>query len=119
LAKVDKHADFLVSYVNNCKKLVKANSGQIFFLTPTPPSDLYENHPSYPRFGELSERMDAYLEFSRSLSIAAEQQSCKLIDLSDELLSSSGGLRAELTDDGCHLNQKGATLVRKLILADE
>lgn len=116
LAKVDKHTDFLPSYVHNCRKLVRASSNQIFFLTPTPPSDLYENHPSFPRYGDLSERIKAYMDFCSNLSIAVEQQSCRYIDLSSVLFSSSEGLRAELTDDGCHLNQKGATLVRKLIL---
>lgn len=117
LAKIDKRADFLSLYVYNCKKLVKANSNRIFFLTPTPPSDFYENHPSFPRFGELSDRMKAYTEFCQSLAIAAGQQSCKFINMSVELLSVSDGLRVELTDDGCHLNQKGASLVRELVLA--
>lgn len=119
LAKEDKHADFLTSYVYNCKQLVKAKSNRIFFLSPTPPSDLYENHPDFPRFGKLSDRMKAYKEFTESLGLVAEQQSSKFIDLTVELLSVSNGLRVELTDDGCHLNQKGATLVRKSILAFE
>ena len=119
LAKIDRSTDFLSPYVYNCKKLVKANSNRIFFLTPTPPSDLYENHPSFPRFGEISDRMKAYKDFCKNLAISAGQQSCEFIDLSVELLSTSNGLRIELTDDGCHINQKGATLVREFILAYE
>jgi hypothetical protein len=119
LAKKDKFADFLSLYVLFCKELVNADSDRIFFLTPTPPSDLYENHPNFPRFGDISERMEAYNEFCKNLAIAASQQSSKFIDLSDQLLSMSYGLRADLTNDGCHLNQKGATLVRKKVLSED
>ena len=116
LAKEDKNIDFLPSYVYQCRKILKTNSKRIVFLTPTPPSDLYEDHPSFPRYGGMSERMKAYFDFCDNLRIAAIQQSCGFINLSHALVTGTSGLSSDLTDDGCHLNLKGASLVRELIL---
>lgn len=112
LANVDKRSDFLNAYVEMCLKLVNTAPRYVFFVTPTPPSDLYDNHPSFPRFGSLPERIAAYKIFCESLKEIAEFYSCGFVNTGAGLTDKFGGLQHSLTSDGCHLNQNGSKIVR-------
>lgn len=116
LAKIDKSSDFLVEYVQMCLKLVKSSPKNVYFLTPTPPSDLYDNHPSFPRFGSLSDRIIAHRVFCKNLEMASNFHSCGFVNTGEELTDEFGGLEFSLTSDGCHLNQKGSKIVRADII---
>lgn len=112
LAKTDRSSDFLVEYVQMCLKLVKSEPKYVSFLTPTPPSDFYDNHPSFPRFGSLSERIVAHRVFCENLKTMANFHSCGFVNTGAELTDEFGGLEFSLTSDGCHLNQNGSKIVR-------
>lgn len=112
LAKVDRSSDFLNEYVKRCLELIKSAPRYVFFLTPTPPSDFYDNHPSFPRFGSLSDRIEAHEIFCENLKMMAKIHSCGYVNTGVDLTDKFGGLQYSLTSDGCHLNQNGSKIIR-------
>ena len=116
LAKIDKSSDFLVEYVQMCLKLVKSSPKYVSFLTPTPPSDFYDNHPSFPRFGSLSDRIIAHKVFCKNLETVVNIHSCGLVNTTEELTDEFGGLEFSLTSDGCHLYQIAPKIVRSDVI---
>jgi hypothetical protein len=115
LADPEKTKEFINSYVFNCMKLVKAKPKNVIFLAPTPPSDFYMDHPSFPRYGNLLERIRAHNDYCVELENHTISSSCVYIDSRTVLADGQGGLRRELTDDGCHLNSEGAAIVRSIV----
>ena len=115
LASPDKNSDFLSSYTLKCLNLVRAQPKHVSFLTPTPPSDYYENHPRYPRRGTISERVVAQNNFCVELEKSAQVLSCMFMNPSVEIIENDGILKREMTDDGCHLNEKGGDLIRVFV----
>lgn len=116
LADLDKDSNFLEKYVEECSQLVGGDPHNIAFVTPTPPSDFYEDHPDFPRNGTLSERIRAHNIFCQNLKSAAESQSFACIDTRVLLSDEHGGLKRDYTQDGCHLNTIGSSIVRFHIL---
>lgn len=116
LVDIDKSKGFMDAYVTQCSELVRAKPERIAFITPTPPSDFYEDHPSYPRNGTISERVIAHNAFCASLKGTVLNQSFIYIDTRDSLTNEFGGLRREYTQDGCHLNAVGSSVVRVHVL---
>ena len=115
LADPEKNTGFINSYILNCIKLVNAKPKNVMFLTPTPPSDFYMDHPSFPRHGNLIERVRAHNDYCGELEKHANSNFCIYINSRTVLVDEQGGLRRELTEDGCHLNSQGAAIVRSII----
>jgi len=115
LADPEKNTGFINSYILNCIKLVKAKPKDVMFLTPTPPSDFYLDHPSFPRSGNLNERVRAHNDYCAELEDGAISNFCRYINSQSALVDGHGGLRRELTEDGCHLNSKGAAIIRNIV----
>jgi len=115
LAGPEKNTGFINSYVLNCIKLVNAKPKNVIFLAPTPPSDFYMDHPSYPRRGKLIERIRAHNVYCVELKDHSISNFCVYVNSRTVLVDGQGGLRRELTEDGCHLNSEGAAIVRNII----
>lgn len=115
LADAEKTTGFINSYVLNCIKLVNAKPKNVMFLSPTPPSDFYMDHPSFPRSGNLIERIRAHNDYCVELEDHTISNFCMYVDSRTVLTDGQGGLRRELTEDGCHLNSEGAAIVRSII----
>lgn len=116
LAKVDRSSDFLIEYVQMCLKLVKSTPRYVFFLTPTPPSDFYNDHPSFPRFGSLTDRIGAHGVFCENLKTMAKFHFCGYVNTGADLTDKFGELQYSLTSDGCHLNENGSKIVRAAVI---
>jgi lysophospholipase L1-like esterase len=115
LADPEKNTNFLNLYVLNCIKLVNAKPKDMIFLTPTPPSDFYMNHPSFPRLGSLIDRVRAHNNYCAELEKYTKLNFSHFINSHSVLVNGQGGLRRELTEDGCHLNSEGAAIVRGIV----
>lgn len=109
--------NFARAYLMQCQNLGKLVRAQRVVITvPVPPGDSFEDAPEFPRSGVLSERIDAFCLLRRALTSAVDSSKgipvTVLLDCTDEMADSDGSIRADLTDDGCHVNGTGARIVR-------
>jgi hypothetical protein len=109
--------NFVSEYLKQCQLLAKTLlADRVLVAVPVPPGDSFNDPPNFPRSGTLAERIDAFLLLRDELAAAVDTTGAEpttfLFDCTEELADSDGSLRADLTDDGCHVNHSGAEVVR-------
>lgn len=108
---------FLSEYAEQCRLLgQKLGATHVVVTVPVPPGDSFDDAPEFPRSGTLAERINAFRELRQALEAALSATGAEpktvLLDCTEKLANPDGSLRADLTDDGCHVNKSGALLVR-------
>ena len=93
----------------------RAGAGQALFVVPVPPSDEVPDYFGFPVVGTFAERLLAFTSLRDELTRAVGEQldgvSTGLIDATADVVDQDGGVRVELTVDGCHLLPEGARFV--------
>lgn len=114
--------DWISSYLYAAVELArKIGEPKILFVEPVAQTDSSNNDPRFPRVGSLSRRIEAHGEIvksMRSLLPLTEYSDSKFIPISYPISTSEGVLKSEFTDDGCHLNDLGLSLVASIILKE-
>lgn len=109
---------FVSEYVKQCQLLgQKLRATRVVVTVPFPPGDSFDDALGLPRAGTLAERIDAFRMLRQALAAAVDTTEAGpttvLLDCTEKLADSVGSLRADLTDDGCHVNGGGARAVRE------
>ena len=113
-----KKGDWVETYVMNSIKLSETlKIRNVVILSPVPPSDIGVSDDRYPRSGSLMARVSAtrWMRDELKKLKVFEDSSCKLLDLEEILAGRGGSLDHKLTEDGVHVNNIGAVLVRNKI----
>ncbi len=110
--------DFTSLYVVSAAQLrARMGAKHAYLLGPVPPSDIGGDDPGFPRTGTLDERVTASRLLEKRLceeAAASEESGISAIPLGAILADpKTGALAAEFTNDGCHVNCRGAELVRE------
>lgn len=108
---------FVSDYLRQCQVLGQRLGARCVVLAvPVPPKDAFKDTPGFPRSGTLEERIDAFRFLQKALVAAVDSAEALpatvLLDCTEEIADSDGSLRADLTDDDCHVNNTGAEVVR-------
>lgn len=108
---------FVQAWVDRCCDLAaEAGARRAGIVVPPPPGEDVPELAGLPVRGTLAERVEVFALLRGELAAAVRRTStavdCRLVDATDLLAGPDGGLRRELTDDGCHTNPAGAALVR-------
>ena len=104
LAFVDRYVDRVVTFAE------AVGMRDVVIASPTPPSDLGEHNPDYPRAGSLSDRVQVTAAVRTRLMRNANNVA--VLNLEEVVAGEGGALREALTDDGCHVNPCGSDMVR-------
>jgi hypothetical protein len=120
--KSQRSMQFVSEYVTRCQHLgQKLCASRVFITVPVPPGDSFVETPGFPRSGTLAERINAFQNLRLALEAALHSTETEpttvMLDFSEELADSDGSLRGDLTDDGCHVNDRGARLVGETLSA--
>lgn len=105
------------SYLTECVRISEVlKSKSVMVLAPVPPSNLGKENLRFPRNGSLQARVKAFNDLNALLDKNCRKYSVPFIDTRKILTNSSGSLKKKLTNDGCHLNSRGSSLVREHLL---
>jgi hypothetical protein len=110
--------DFVAGYVAAGRSVARAAGAQrVLFVVPVPPSDAVPDYAGFPVLGTLAERLTAFAavraELARAAAGSDEQPPAAVIDATADVSDAQGGLRVELSVDGCHLTPAGAQFVHR------
>ena len=107
---------FVTRYVDRVISLMdRIGAPRAVIAVPTPPSDDVQDHVMFPVAGDLSQRIEAHSLVRQTLIDTLRDRDdprLDLLDLREVLADADGRLLSELTDDGCHTNDEGRTVVR-------
>lgn len=88
-------------------------SGSAYVLVPPPPAPRERIDAQFPSVGTDAERLAAFRALRDELVVAAaDEPAVVLLDLTDALAGPDGFLRADVSDDGCHVSPGAHALVR-------
>jgi lysophospholipase L1-like esterase len=92
---------------------------RIIVLTPVPPSDIARIDERYPRKGTLYDRVDSTKWLTSALmnSKWSSDPTLNILDLSKILSIEDGSLDPKYTDDGVHVNLRGAGVIKQKIVS--
>lgn len=112
---------FVSEYVKQCQLMGRMlGAGRVLIAIPVPPGSL-KGVSGYPRSGTLAERIDMFKILREALVVEVNateaQPTTLLLDCTNQLSDCNGSLLDHLTDDGCHVNDIGAEIVRACFLA--
>jgi hypothetical protein len=107
---------FVAHYVAAGRAVARAaGAARALFVVPVPPSDEVPDYFGFPVRGTLAERLSAFTALrAELLRIAAEPSPdvpVAVVDATTDISAPEGGVRVELTVDGCHLKPEGARFV--------
>jgi lysophospholipase L1-like esterase len=98
-----------------CAVAVAAGAPLAAFVVPVPPSDGFGDKWGFPIRGTLAERRAAHAAIRAELADEVGRGGLALpvllVDATPHLVDELGGLRDELSVDGCHLNGDGSRFV--------
>jgi hypothetical protein len=104
-----------------CKKieelLIDKNPRSISVLGPMPPCDLGPVIEGYPRRGSISQRIEAtkWLNGALKFQVTTRKPEWNFINLMNLLATPEGTLSPQKTDDGLHVNSRGAIAIQRFI----
>jgi hypothetical protein len=112
---------FVSEYVKQCQLLGRElGAGRVLVAIPVPPGNP-KGVTGYPRSGTLAERIDTFKILREALVVEVNatksEPTTLVLDCTDHLADGTGSLLDHLTDDGCHVNDIGAGIVRACFLA--
>lgn len=116
-----RSADFDLSFVRDyvaagCALASTMGATVAVFAVPPPPSEDCPAVPDFPIRGSFDERIAMFTSLRAAVKSAVDEGGpvrAILLDATDELTDDVSALRSDLTDDGCHTNARGVSVVRR------
>jgi hypothetical protein len=119
LTEHDGDYGFVTAYVQRCRDAMTAlGSRRAVIVVPPPPSAACPDIEQFPIKGSIEARVAAFEGLRSALRrVVSQHDDLALLDTTEDLADSTGALRGDLTDDGCHTNLAGVALVRPRVRA--
>jgi len=105
---------FVADYVDEVAEMVETTKApRGYIVVPPPPNVDCPSVDLYPIKGTIDQRIAAFRWMRSALEMAVEAHpKIGLLDFTDVLGNPDGTMRAALSDDGCHTNAEGISVVR-------
>jgi len=104
-------------YIMKCIEFANDVCGKLaVIIIPPPPSDWAFDNISFPKRGDLQQRVSAHNTVRKLLlQSASDTRNITAIDLTNEFSDQQGELSRQFSDDGCHINFHGASMIHSAI----
>ena len=105
---------FVADYVDRVAEMVETTKApRGYIVVPPPPNVDCPSVDLFPIKGTIQQRVAAFRGMRAALEMAVEAHpKIGLLDFTDVLANPDGTMRAALSDDGCHTNAQGISVVR-------